>query len=83
MKIAGKKQGLSVPERDEERSYPTYTPTKAESAAILRGRAAYKRGDYVTLTQLRNDLEPAGSVGKIGEEDCEPPMNADERRSDR
>jgi hypothetical protein len=37
----------------------------------------------VTLTQLRNDLEPAGSVGKIGEEDCEPPMNADERRSDR
>jgi len=44
----------------EKRSYPTYTPTKAESAAIRRGRAAYKRGDYVTLSQLQNDLDAAG-----------------------
>lgn len=32
-----------------ESRYPLYTPTKAEAAAIRKGRAAYKRGDYVTL----------------------------------
>ena len=41
----------------EERSYPTYTPTKSESAAIRRGRAAYERGDYLTLNQLQNELD--------------------------
>lgn len=33
-----------------------YTPTKAEAAAIRKGRAAMKRGDSVTLEQLHSDL---------------------------
>lgn len=37
----------------DESRYPIYVPTKAEAAAIRRGRAAYKRGDYITLTELR------------------------------
>jgi bifunctional DNA-binding transcriptional regulator/antitoxin component of YhaV-PrlF toxin-antitoxin module len=40
-----------------ESRYPLYAPTKAEAAAIRRGRAAYKRGDYVTLDQLHNQLD--------------------------
>src|SRR5207249_816164 len=40
-------------------SHPLYTPTKAEAAAIRRGRAAYKRGDYVTLDQLHDELDRA------------------------
>lgn len=43
------------PVHDEAR-YPTYKPTKAEAAAIRRGRAAYKRGDYITLDQLHEEL---------------------------
>jgi hypothetical protein len=42
-----------------ESRYPPYTPTKAEAAAIRRGRAAYKRGEYVTLDQLHNELDAA------------------------
>ena len=35
--------------------YPEVTPTKAERTALRRGRAAYKRGDAVSLNQfLRN-----------------------------
>ena len=40
-----------------ESRYPVYTPTKAELTAIRKGRAAFKRGDYVTLNQLHNELE--------------------------
>lgn len=40
--------------------YPLYSPTKAEAAAIRKGRAAYKRGDYITLTQLHDELDSAG-----------------------
>jgi len=29
--------------------YPVVTPTKAELAAIRRGRAAFVRGDFVSL----------------------------------
>src|SRR5208283_4846228 len=42
-----------------ESRYPLYTPTKAEAAAIRKGRAAYKRGDYVTLGQLHDGLDAA------------------------
>lgn len=42
-----------------ERRYGVYTPTKAELARIRKGRSAYKRGDYVTLEQLKNELAPA------------------------
>jgi len=33
---------------------PEVTPTRAEMAAIRRGRAALKAGRFVTLEQLRN-----------------------------
>ena len=39
--------------------YPLYTPTKAEAAAISNGRAAYKRGEFVTLDQLLKELDAA------------------------
>ena len=35
------------------RQFPEETPTLAELRAIRRGRAAYERGDYVTLDELR------------------------------
>ncbi len=35
------------------RQFPEETPTPAELRAIRRGRAAYERGDYVTLDELR------------------------------
>ena len=37
--------------------YGFYTPTKAEAAAIRKGRAAIKRGEYVTLQQLFHELD--------------------------
>ena len=35
------------------RQFPEEIPTPAELRAIRRGRAAYERGDYVTLDELR------------------------------
>src|SRR5258706_11413830 len=35
---------------------PEITPTRAEMAAIRRGRAEIKGGRFVTLEQLRNEL---------------------------
>jgi hypothetical protein len=43
----------------DEKRFPLYTPTKAEAAAIRKGRAAYKRGDYITLNQLHDELDSA------------------------
>ena len=40
-----------------ESRYGTYTPSKAELAAIRKGRAAIKRGEFVTLQQLLHDLD--------------------------
>jgi predicted transcriptional regulator len=34
-------------------------PTKAELAAIRKGRAEFKRGECVTLKQVHNELEAA------------------------
>lgn len=34
------------------RQFPEETPTPAEILAIRRGRAAYERGNYVTLDEL-------------------------------
>lgn len=36
-----------------------HKPTKAELAAIRTGRAAFERGDYVSLSQLHNELDTA------------------------
>src|SRR5271165_829074 len=44
-----------------ERRVPVVEPTRAELAAIRRGRAEIKRGDYVSLAQLHNELEPQDS----------------------
>jgi len=68
-------------------SYPLYTPTKAEASAIRKGRAAYKRGDYVTLSQLHDELGTARRTktatkarGSSEIEHFGPRINADERR---
>ena len=37
--------------------YGIYTPTKAEAAAIRKGRAAIKRGEFVTLQQLFHEMD--------------------------
>jgi predicted transcriptional regulator len=42
-----------------ESRYAVYTPTKAELAGIRKGRADFKRGDYIPLSQLHNELESA------------------------
>jgi len=38
-------------------SQPTYKPTRAELSAIRKGEAAIASGEYVTLTELSNDLD--------------------------
>lgn len=43
------------------RQFPEETPTPAEVRAIRRGRAAYERGDYVTLDELRREETMARS----------------------
>jgi CopG family transcriptional regulator/antitoxin EndoAI len=42
------------------RQFPEETPTPAELRAIRRGRAAYARGDYVTLDELRRTEKAVG-----------------------
>jgi hypothetical protein len=42
-----------------ESRYALYTPTKAEAEAIRKGRAAYKRGEFITLNQLHGELDAA------------------------
>ena len=42
-----------------ESRYGVETPTRTELAAIRKGRAAFKRGEYVTLAQLHNELDAA------------------------
>ena len=37
--------------------FPVVTASKAELAAIRQGRAQIRRGEYVTLDQLRHDLD--------------------------
>jgi predicted transcriptional regulator len=43
------------------RQFPEEIPTPAELRAIGRGRAAYERGDYVTLDELRRQEAMARS----------------------
>jgi predicted transcriptional regulator len=40
-----------------ESHYGSYTPTKAELAAIRKGRAEVSRGQYRTLQELQSDLD--------------------------
>jgi len=41
-----------------ESRYPEAQPTKAELAAQRRGRAAFRRGDAVSLEQFLHGVEP-------------------------
>ena len=46
-----------------EGRHGSYTPTKAELAAIRKGRAAIKRGEFVTLEQAFHALDnPPGKA---------------------
>jgi len=42
-----------------ESRYGVEAATKSEQSAIRKGRAAYKRGEFQTLGQLKHDLDPA------------------------
>jgi metal-responsive CopG/Arc/MetJ family transcriptional regulator len=42
-----------------ESRYAVYVPTKTEIAAIRKGRAAFKRGEFVPLSQLHHELDAA------------------------
>ena len=39
------------------RAFPVVTPSAGELAAIRLGRAEIRRGDYLSLDQLRHDLD--------------------------
>jgi metal-responsive CopG/Arc/MetJ family transcriptional regulator len=39
-----------------ESRYGSYAPTRTEAAAIKNGRAEFKRGEYITLNQLHDEL---------------------------
>jgi predicted transcriptional regulator len=56
-----------------ESRYPEYKATKAEMAAIRRGRAEIERGDFVTLEGLDHELAPANR----------PPRNKSSRQTSR
>ena len=59
-----------------EDRFPVVVPTKAELAAIRRGRAAFRRGDYVSLDELIHDLE-----GRNHRASTKRPAKASRRRS--
>ena len=40
-----------------EQRYPAVQPTKAERAALRRGRAAFRRGNSVSLSTFLHDVE--------------------------
>ncbi len=42
-----------------ESRYPLAEPTKAELSALRRGRAAFRRGDAMSLKTLLHDVESA------------------------
>jgi predicted transcriptional regulator len=42
----------------------TYTPTASELRAIERGRAALRRGEYVTVGDLRTSLRTSGKQAR-------------------
>ena len=50
---------ISAADKFNEKRFPLYRPKKAEKEAIRKGRAAYKRGDFITLDTLRDELDTA------------------------
>ena len=59
VKEAAKRQGISMAEYGRLAMSWYFAMKKAEAAAIRKGRAAYKRGDYITLDQLHDELDTA------------------------
>jgi hypothetical protein len=43
---------------------PLHTATKAEAAAIRKGRAAYRRGEFVTLSELQNEMDRSRNTAR-------------------
>jgi predicted transcriptional regulator len=37
--------------------FPVYEPTKAELKAIQKGREDFKKGNYISLEELRHELD--------------------------
>jgi len=52
-------KGREVLRQYIENRFPLCSVTTGELAAIRKGRAEFKRGEYVTLNQLHNELEIA------------------------
>ena len=47
------------------RVIPAYTPTKAEERAIKKGKEAYARGEFISWTDLKHELDhPRVATGK-------------------
>ena len=59
-----------------EDRFPVVVPTKAELAAIRRGRAAIRRGDYVSLDELLHSME-----GRNHRTGAKGPVKTSRRRS--
>ncbi|MGH9784379.1 MAG: CopG family ribbon-helix-helix protein [Terriglobia bacterium] len=59
-----------------EDRFPVMVPTKAELAAIERGRAAIRRGDYMSLDELLHEQE-----GRNRQASTKRPRKTSRRRS--
>ncbi len=47
-----------------ESRYPVYTPSRLEAAAIRKGRAEIRRGQFVTLEELLHDVDAKRSKAR-------------------
>jgi predicted transcriptional regulator len=56
------------------RSLPEETPTPSELRAIRRGRAAYKRGEFVTLDELNKEYDLSRLKGAVRGKYAKHPM---------
>jgi hypothetical protein len=59
IEFTASKGKITIRTAPKESRYATYKPTNTETAAIRRGRAAYKRGDYISLSELQEQLDIA------------------------
>ena len=57
IEFAASRGAVTIRHASGERLSGAYTPTKAEAAAIRKGRAAIERGEFVTLGELLHDLD--------------------------
>ena len=57
IEFAASRGAVTIRHASDEKRFGTYVATKAEAAAIRKGRAAIKRGEFVTLDELLHDLD--------------------------